>query len=202
MMDSSDLFGSLMTQLGGGGVNEIARSVGLDSSEVTNVVSGAVPAIMAGLTRNSASSEGAAGLASALDRDHDGSILDDVMGYLGGGGNLADGSGILGHVLGSRQSNVESAISRSSGVDLASVGKIMAMVAPLIMGALGKAKRQQGIDAAGLAAALGQQERVARQAAPSAMDMFSKMLDSDGDGDPMDDIVKMGSGLLGSLFKS
>jgi hypothetical protein len=87
MMDSSDLFGSLMTQLGGGGVNEIARSVGLDSSEVTNVVSGAVPAIMAGLTRNSASSEGAAGLASALDRDHDGSILDDVVGYLGGGGN-------------------------------------------------------------------------------------------------------------------
>jgi len=28
------------------------------------------------------------------------------------------------------------------------------------------------------------------------------MLDSDGDGDPMDDIVKMGSGLLGGLFKS
>jgi len=32
--------------------------------------------------------------------------------------------------------------------------------------------------------------------------MFSKMLDSDGDGDSMDDIVKMGSGLLGGLFKS
>jgi hypothetical protein len=29
-----------------------------------------------------------------------------------------------------------------------------------------------------------------------------KTLDSDGDGDPMDDIVKMGSGLLGGLFKS
>ena len=32
--------------------------------------------------------------------------------------------------------------------------------------------------------------------------MFAKMLDSDGDGDSMDDIVKMGSGLLGGLFKS
>jgi hypothetical protein len=185
MVDSSDLFGSLMAQLGGGGVNEIARSVGLDSSRVTNVLSGAVPAIMAGLTRNSASSEGAAGLSSALDRDHDGSIIDDVMDFLSGGGNLAEGAGILGHVLGSRQSNVESAISSSSGVDLASVGKIMAMVAPLIMGARCKAKRQQGFDAADLAAAFGQHERMARRAAPQAIKMFSKMLDSDGDCDSM-----------------
>jgi hypothetical protein len=200
MTDSSDILGSLMQQLGGGGVSEIARSVGLDSSDVTKVLSGAVPAMLAGLTRNSSSSAGAAGLLGALDRDHDGSILDDVMGYLGGGGNLADGGGILAHVLGGRQTNVESAISRSSGVDLASVGKILAMVAPLIMGALGKAKRQQGFDASGLAAALGHQEKAARKVSPSAIDMFSKMLDSDGDGDPMDDIVKMGSGLLGGLF--
>ena len=76
----------------------------------------------------------------------------------------------------------------------------MAMVAPLLMGTLGKAKRQQGLDASGLAAALGQQESAARQVSPSAVDMFTRMLDSDGDGDPMDDIVKMGSGLLGGLF--
>jgi hypothetical protein len=183
-----------MGQLGGGGITEIARSVGVSGSDVTNVLGGAVPAIMAGLTRNSSSSDGAAGLLGALDRDHDGSVLDDVMGYLGGGGDLASGAGILGHVLGGHQSTIESAVSKSSGVDLASVGKIMAMVAPLIMGALGKAKHQQGLDASGLAAALGQQERAARQTSSSAVDMFSRMLDSDGDGDPMDDIVKMGSG--------
>lgn len=202
MADSSDLLGSLMGQLGGGGISEIARTVGVSGSDVTSVLGGAVPAIMAGLTRNSSSSEGATGLAGALDRDHDGSVLDDVMGYLGGGGNLATGAGILGHVLGGRQSSIESAVSRSSGVDLGAVTKIMAMVAPLIMGALGKAKRQQGFDAGGLAEMLGQQERVARKASPSAVDMFTRMLDSDGDGDSMDDIVKMGSGLLGGLFKN
>lgn len=201
-MDSSDLLGSLMGQLGGGGINEIGRAVGLDSGDVSKVLAGAMPAILAGLTRNSSSNSGAAGLLGALDRDHDGSILDDVMGYLGGGGNLGAGAGILGHVLGGRQANVEQAISKSSGVDMASVGKILAMVAPLLMGALGKAKRDQGLDASGLAAALGQQERAAREVSPSAVDMFSRMLDSDGDGDPMDDIVKMGSGLLGGLFKS
>ena len=196
---SSDLLGSLMSQLGGGGVDQIARSVGVSGGDVTNVLAGALPAMMAGLTRNAASSGGAGALLGALDRDHDGSILDDVMGYLGGGGT-AGGAGILGHVFGGRQANVEQAVSRSSGVDMGSVIKIMAMVAPLIMGSLGKAKRQQGFDASGLAAALGQQEKVARQASPSAVDMFTRLLDSDGDGSSMDDIVKMGSGLLGSLF--
>ena len=202
MTESSDLLGSLMDQLGGGGIAQIGQSLGVSGADVTKVLAGALPAIMAGLTRNASSSGGAEGLLGALDRDHDGSILDDVAGYLSGGGNLAAGAGILGHILGGGQTNVETVVSRSSGVDLASVAKIMAMAAPLVMGALGKAKRQQGFDASGLAAALGQQERAARQTSPSAVDMFARMLDSDGDGDSMDDIVKMGSGLLGGLFKS
>ena len=189
-----------MSQLGGGGVDQIARSVGVSGGDVTNVLAGALPAMMAGLTRNTASSGGASALLGALDRDHDGSVLDDVMGFLGGGGAVAGGAGILGHIFGGRKATVEQAVSKSSGVDMGSVSQIMAMVAPLIMGSLGKAKRQQGFDASGLAAALGQQEKVARQVSPSAVDMFTRMLDSDGDGDSMDDIVKMGSGLLGGLF--
>jgi hypothetical protein len=199
--DTSEVLGSLLQQLGGSGVMDIAKTVGVSSGDVTNVLSGAVPAILAGLTRNSATSPGAAGLAGALDRDHDGSILDDVAGYLMGGGDLSGGAGILGHVFGGRQSSVERTISKSSGVDIASVGKIMAMVAPLIMGALGREKRQHGFSASDLADALGRQQRAAQQVSPGAADLFSRMLDSDGDGDATDDIVKMGAGLLGSLFK-
>ena len=197
---TSDLLGSLMSQLGGGGVDQIARSVGVSDGDVTNVLAGALPAMMAGLTRNAASSGGASALLGALDRDHDGSVLDDVMGFLGGGGNTSAGAGILGHVFGGRQANVEQAVSQSSGVDMGSVTKIMAMVAPLIMGSLGKAKRQQGFDASGLAAALGQQEQAARKTSSSAVDMFTSLLDRDGDGDSMNDMVKMGAGLLGGLF--
>lgn len=200
-MDSSDLLGSLMGQLGGGGIEQIGRSVGLDSADVSKVLAGAMPAMLTGLTRNTSSADGAAGLLGALDRDHDGSVLDDLMGYLGGGGDLGAGAGILGHVLGGSREKVERTISRSSGVDMAKVGQILAMVAPLILGALGKAQRERGLDASGLAAALGQQEQAARQVSPSAVDVFSRMLDGDGDGDPMDDIVELGSGLLGGLFK-
>ena len=189
-----------MSQLGGGGVDQIARSAGVSGGDVTNVLAGALPAMMAGLTRNTASSGGASALLGALDRDHDGSVLDDVMGFLGASDAASSGAGILGHIFGGSKATVEQAVSKSSGVDMGSVSQIMAMVAPLMMGSLGKAKRQQGFDASGLAAALGQQEKVARQVSPSAVDMFTRMLDSDGDGDSMDDIVKMGSGLLGGLF--
>lgn len=199
-MDTSDLLGSLMSQLGGGGVDQIARSVGVSGGDVTNVLAGALPAMMAGLTKNASSTGGANALLGALDRDHDGSVLDDVMGFLGGGGNTSAGAGILGHIFGARQPNVEQALSSSSGVDAGSVTKIMAMVAPLIMGSLGQTKRQQGLDASGLAAVLGQQEKAARKASPSAVDMLSKMLDGNDDGSSMDDIVKLGGGLLGSLF--
>ena len=124
------------------------------------------------------------------------------MGFLGGGGAAGGGAGILGHIFGGHQASVERAVSRSSGVDVGSVSQIMAMIAPLLMGSVGRASREQGLDARGLAAALGEQERAARSTSSSADDLFGRLLDGDDDGDSMDDIVRMGSGLLGGLFGS
>ncbi len=201
-MDSSDLLGSLMGQLGGGGIDEIGRSVGLDSGDVSKVLAGAMPAILTGLTRNTSSGSGAAGLLGALDRDHDGSILDDVMGYLGGGGRSRRRRRHPGsrsrRSPGQRRTG-DQQIERSrhgfGGQDPGHGGAAAD-------GCARQSETPTGSRRFGLAAALGQQERKAREVSPSAVDMFSRLLDSDGDGDPMDDIVKMGSGLLGGLFKS
>jgi len=198
----SSLLDMVMQQVQGGGIQQMSRSLGLGEDDVTKVVSGALPALMGSLTRNSGSGDGASALLGALDRDHDGSILDDVAGFLGQSGSADAGAGILKHALGGKQSTVETALSRSTGVDSASAGKILAMLAPIVMGALGKAKRQQGLDASGLAGLLGQEEQVARQRSPQAVDMLSRVLDSDGDGDVMDDVAKLGTSLLGSLFKN
>lgn len=198
----SSLLDVVMQQVQGGGIQQMSQSLGLGEADVTKVVSGAIPALLGSLTRNSASGDGASALLGALDRDHDGSILDDVAGFLGQSGSADAGAGILKHALGGKQSTVETALSRSTGVDSASAGKILAMLAPIVMGALGKAKSQQGLDASGLAGLLGQEEQVARQRSPQAVDMVARVLDSDGDGDVMDDVAKLGSSLLGSLFKN
>ena len=96
---------------------------------------------------------------------------------------------------------MESALSQTSGVDSAAVGKIIAMIAPLVMGALGRTKQQQGLDATGLAQMLGQEKDMARQRSAEAVDMLTRFLDSDDDGSAMDEVAALGSKLLGGLFK-
>ncbi len=195
------LFEMLLTQVQPSQLEQIGKAVGVDQDQVANVLKGALPGMLAGLSRNASSSQGAEALFNALGKNHDGSVLDDLAGFLGNSGGMADGAKILGHVFGDRQAGVENSISQASGVDMASVAKIMAMAAPLIMGALGKAKNQMNLDPAGLSQMLGQERQAAQQAAPDMMDFFGKMLDSDGDGGSMDDLAKMGSSLLGGLFK-
>jgi hypothetical protein len=190
------LVDEILRQLEGGGIGQIAGQLGIDQGKVSRVAAGAIPALVTALAGNASTSSGRSSLASALDRDHDGSILDDVAGFLGGRGGGDVGSGILRHVFGSRQSSMNQALGGASGLDANSVSQILALLAPLVMGALGKAKRARDLDADGLASMLGAEKSAAAKAAPDAISMFSKMLDADGDGSVVDDV----SDLLGGLF--
>lgn len=197
MTDS--ILGGLMQQLQGGGIQEISKTLGLNEGQVTDVVSGAIPALMGAFSRNAGSQSGADALFGALSGKHSGGILGDVIGSLAGG-KSAD-AGILKHAFGGKQGSVENALSASSGLDMGSVSKILAMVAPLVMGALGKAKQDQGLDVAGMASMLQKERKTVEKQAPQAMDMLSRLLDSDGDGSVMDDVGKLGSSILGSFLK-
>jgi hypothetical protein len=200
-MADNTLLEMLMDQLdSGGGVDAISRQLGAGRDQTSQAVAGALPALLAGLGKNSSEPTGASALLGALERDHDGSVLDDVAGFLGQGAGGGAGAGILRHVFGGRQGAVESAIGSLSGLDSGKAGQLLTMLAPLVMGMLGKTQRERGLDAGGLTDLLGQERRVAEQRSPQAVDMLGRLLDSDGDGDMMDDIAKIGGGLLGGLF--
>jgi hypothetical protein len=147
------------------------------------------------LARNSASEGGASALAGALDRDHDGSILDDLGGFLG---NYSSGSGagILGHVFGGAQGAVEHSVSQASGLDMGKVGPLLVMLAPIVMGAIGRTQRQSGIGAGDLAGLLGGATQQMGSGS-GLMDMLSSVLDRDKDGSAIDDMAGMLGGLLG-----
>jgi hypothetical protein len=197
------LIDEILSQLGSSGTEQIGRQAGLAPADASRAISGALPAILAGLANNSTgSSGGAASLASALDRDHDGSVLDDLAGFLGGAGAAAAGGGILGHVFGARRGTVESGLGRASGIDGATMAKVMALLAPIVMAYLGRAKNARGLDPDGVASMLGRERSRLREQSPSGMDALGKMLDADGDGSILDDLAQQGGGLLGSLFKS
>lgn len=196
----SEIMDILGQALGGRAVGEMSRSIGADRDQTAAAVAAALPLLVGALSKNSSTGGGAASLFGALDRDHDGSILDDVAGIFDGAAQ-EPGDAILGHVLGNRRSGVETGISRASGLDAAKVARLLSLLAPLVMGALAKARRQRGLDAGGLSSFLEDERRSTENAVPDVMSSLGRLLDADADGSAIDDVAQIGSGLLGALFK-
>lgn len=196
----SSILDTLTRQLGGDTLRRISGQLGSDESTTSQAVSAALPALLGALARNASRQEGAESLAGALERDHDGGILEDLSGFLGNP-EAGSGDGIMRHVFGDRRQNVERNLGRGTGMSADSMGKLFAMLAPVVMGALGQEKRRQGWDAGALAGFLGQQHQEAERQAPREMGILGRLLDTDGDGDvDVGDIAKHGFGILGKLM--
>lgn len=152
----------LQGQLSDEVLGHLSDQIGADKQQTATAANGIFATLLGGLANNASSEGGLSALGSALDRDHDGSILDDVMGMVGGmmqgnGGNAdnaLNGSGILGHILGDRQEVAAQQVSQSSGLDMSQVMKLMPILAPIVMGVLGRAKNQGGLDLGNLAGVL------------------------------------------------
>ena len=194
----------LADNIGGDNIGQLAGAIGASPQQTQTAVAAALPAMLTALNRNTNSNDGATALAGALERDHDGSLLDNLGGFLRGqlGGRQADGGGILGHVLGGQRPQVEQGVAQASGLDMSQVSKLLPILAPIVMAALGRRKRQGGLDAGALSGMLGQDAQRARTAAPDGiMGALSGFLDKDGDGSIQDDIMQQaGRAALGKLF--
>jgi hypothetical protein len=185
--------------LQGGALDQIAAQLGTDQATASSAVSSALPMLVGALARNASSEAGAQSLSGALERDHDGSVLDDVSGFIGGGSAASSGAGILGHLFGGQQSAVSQAVGQSSGLDGQAAGQLLAMLAPVVMGALSRGARQGGgLDPTALSGLLGGEQASLAQQAPDAMGMLGQLLDSNRDGSIMDDLGRLATRVLGS----
>jgi hypothetical protein len=195
-------------------ISGAANQTGQSEDKTTSVLTMALPVLMGAMKRNTSSPEGADGLMSALTGKHDGSILDNISDFFGGGveqNAMDDGAGILGHILGNSEHNVSSALSQKSGIDSGTIMNILKIAAPIVMGYLGKQKLQQNVsDSSGISDLLGGflgggAEQSKQQS------VIESLLDGDGDGSVLDDVAGMVmnsggnksgglGGLLGGLF--
>jgi hypothetical protein len=237
----------IMGQLDEQAVTQMSQQLGADEQQTRQAVEVSLPAIVAGLARNASKQGGADALLAALDRDHDGNIMDDLQGYLGsmmrgtqqaqnvpaaqhesaqaGGGlggffkqlqdqqpetvpavtspaarhsvgnsataKTVDGAGILRHTLGNKRTVIEDAVGQSSGLGKEKSGRLLEMLAPIIMGSLGKTRREGNLDAGGLSDLLAQSRRAIAdkdQQQGQSLDILTSLLDADGDGNIMDDL--------------
>ncbi|MEC3964657.1 DUF937 domain-containing protein [Flagellimonas halotolerans] len=194
-------------------VSGVAGQTGQPEGKTADVLSMAMPLLMGAMKKNASTPGGAQGLMDALSSKHDGGILDDLGGLFGGGVDqnvMDDGAGILGHILGSKQPQVENALSRKSGIDAGTVSQILKIAAPIILGYLGKQTRQQNVSSPeGLNGLLGGLMGGGKTAAKQ-QSLVEAFLDSDGDGSVIDDLAGLAlgggqnkgglGGMLGGLF--
>lgn len=185
-----DLQQILLQQLGGGAVSKIAQQLGVDESTAQAGIQSALPVLLGALAKNTQTPEGAQALSTALETDHDGSVLSDVEGAIENHTSLGS-AGIVGHLFGAQQENVAQAVGQHAGLD---GGVLLQMLAPIVLGQLGQAQRQQGLDGNALAGLLGGATQ--QNAANPLVGMAMQFLDQNHDGSLVDDALK----LAGQLF--
>lgn len=192
----SSLLELLSEQLSGDNLQVIGKQIGADEATTVKALGAALPSLVGALSKNAESEQGAQGILGALDNDHDGSILDNLGDFLGGKKyeQPRSGAGILGHLLGGNQGRVENNVSKASGLSSAGSSALMKMLAPMVMGALGKQKQSSGMGVGDLMGFLGKEkESVEKQSGG----LIGRMLDQDGDGDfDMGDMAKLAMGKL------
>ena len=204
----------LNSDLGKTLIQGASSQAGAPANKTADVLSMALPVLMGAMKKNASTPEGAAGLMGALQTKHDGSILDNLGSLFGGGVDdnvLQDGAGILGHVLGGKQNNVQNALSKQSGLDAGTVATILKVAAPILMGYLGKQTQQSNVSGSnGIGDLIGGLLGGGSGTGAKQQSMIEAFLDADGDGSIVDDLAGMllnqggnksgGAGMLGGLL--
>lgn len=196
-----DLMNMFQQQLTGAVVNQMAQKVGLggNTQATTSAAQNVFSTLMGAVSKNASTPQGAEALNNALEKDHNGGLMDNLTSFLGSGptenvsARTENGSGILKHLLGNKEQGIVQGLSKVNNMTPDATQSMMQTIAPMVMGMLGKAKQQQGFDASSLTSFLGNQKQPQGNSQLSAI---TSMLDRDGDGNVMDDI----GGIIGGFF--
>lgn len=187
-----NLLQSILGQLDDNSIQAISQKTHAAPTQAKSALESAIPILMNALAKNSSTPDGAASLQKAIERDHDGSILDNLGGFLNNP-EAANGAGILKHVLGNKRQNVEQYLSKDTGLDAGAASKILEMAAPIVMGYLGKQKSAGG-SGGGIGDLLN--AYVKQSGSQGSQSMINQLLDRDGDGSVLDDIAELGMSFL------
>lgn len=191
----NDILSMVTSRLSGDTLSTISRQIGADEPATSGAIGALIPVILSTMASNASKPAAASRLNQALAEDHDGGLLDNLGGFLGNP-EMGDGTAILGHIFGGRQSKVESGVAGGTGLNAGQVAQLMAILAPIIMAALGKAKRNKDLDAGGLSEMLGKESAAAKANSGGLLGSLSSMLDADGDGSAIDDLGRMAGGFF------
>ena len=141
---------SLLDLITGSTGNQVAQDAenkfGISKGQMITLAAVAVPLIVMYLKNKSEDADEAESLNNALDKDHNGSILNNPSQALE---KESEGNSILDHIFGSKKSAVESSLASQTGISMSTIGPLLATLAPIVMGYIGKQKQESGVSSGG-----------------------------------------------------
>ena len=161
-------------ELSGENAGKIAAFLGESSSSVTGSIGPAAASVIAGLMSRASAHDGAQDIFSRINSGgYTGDFLKRFSGMLAGKSGTDDllktGSDLLSFLFGSKLGNLETVVSSATGLAKGSSSSMLAMLAPLIMGILGKQTADENLDSAGVVKLLDSQKDFVQSAAPAAL---------------------------------
>lgn len=176
-----------------GGLQSIARELGIGEDEAASAASALAPAVLGGFRKQVESQpEGLAGLGGLLNQFGGGGLLDAVLAP--SPTDTAPGNNVLGQIFGSK--DVSRAVAQNAaaqtGQDPSLLKKMLPMLAMLVAGYMAKqqsgAAPASGSSSGGLGGLLGGVFGGGR-AADSSADELGGLLNMGGQRNPLDDIM-------------
>ncbi|WP_332022891.1 DUF937 domain-containing protein [Kaistella sp.] len=142
---------NLIELITGNAGNQVASQAenkfGISKNQIIALLAVAAPLVISYLRKKSQEDPNEAeALNNALDKDHDGSILDNPAQVEA---RVQEGGSILDHIFGGQKARVENQLSQNTGISMDKIGPVLAMLAPLIMGYIGKEKQSNGVNSGG-----------------------------------------------------
>ncbi len=175
-----------------GGLKSIAQELGINESQATSGAEALGPAILGGFKKQAQSQPGGLdGLGGMLEQLGGGSLLDDVLAPQPT--NVNRGNDVLGQIFGSK--DVSRAVAQNaaskSGLDSPMLKKMLPMLAMLVTGYMAKqgGGARPAAGGGGLGGLLG--SLFGGRSSRNTTSGLGSLLDLDGDGNSLDDILDM-----------
>lgn len=180
-----------------GGIESMAKELGIPPAMAKQGADALLPAILGGFKKQAQSGGGLEGLGGLIGQLGGGGLLDSVLGSQPT--PVDQGNDVLGQIFGSKDVSrtVAGQAATQTGIDSGILKQMLPILAMMVAGYMAK-QGGQGGESGGLGGVLGNVlgGAMGGGAAPSAGGLgglggLGKMLDMDGDGNPLDDIMGM-----------
>lgn len=169
----------LLSQGNQSNLQDIMGQFGLDQRQAQQAIGSLLPQITQGIQKQAQANNSS--ILEAISRGNQQRYMDDDNARLYDNEAISEGNGILGQIFGSKETSreVASQASAQTGIDSSVLKQLLPMVASMAMGSLGKQAQAQNLQGGGSDNGL--------------MGMLGSMLDQDGDGSAMDNIMGIAS---------